>query len=364
MPLTRRASNLLSFPEQWPPDDDETLAAFQHMDYFVRITARRDARLEVAVTSEGREMASLMTQPLRPVGMGVCVCVASWDDAGGIELRLNGASVLPASDTSEKSREIPLRPLPEDFGHPKDTDELAFDEPRVAERCAKWVEWRKEAFEPGSITGKKNRVPLTKNFQRIQMEREVAHLTTVLYTAKAKPSIESAGQIAASLRKLVYWPIAQKGTYRASAGNSNPLLLRLAAMAQLPLPVYGMANMSEANLSCENGTLFHGLAVSLHPNDNLCELQDLQEWLSTPAVREFQEGNIARRITPIELIHWCASQQGGAHWDPTVDEQLVQMGGIHLIDDADLLTQFVALVACPVIGLCEYVVSALKNRLG
>lgn len=364
MPLTRRASKLLSFPEQWPPDDDATLAAFQHMDYFVRITARRDARLEVAVTSEEREIAPLMTQPLRPVGVGVCVCVASWDDGGGIELRLNGASVLPASDTSEASREIPLRPLRGDFGYPKYTDKLAFDEPRVKERCAKWVERRKEAFAPAPITGKKNRVALSKDYQRRQMEGEVAHLATILYEAKAKPSIESAGQIAASLRKLVYWPEPGKGTYRASASNSNPLLLRLAAGAELPLPVYGMANMSEANLSYESGTLFYGLAVSLHPSDDLCELQDLQEWLSTPVVREFQEGNIARRITPRELIHWCASQQGGAHWDPTLDKQLVQMGGIHWIDDADLLAQFVAVLAVPVIGLCEYVVSALKNRLG
>jgi hypothetical protein len=166
------------------------------------------------------------------------------------------------------------------------------------------------------------------------------------------------GTLAGEMRASIYWP-----TGRDAKPDSqwNPLLLRMASKADLPLPVYCVPEDTapspaiadrELRLSLDTARIF-----AIFPHE---EIFDLQSVLVRPlVVRSIQIPN--NTISGRDLIKELAHTMGAAHYDTDTSEFVELMAAV-IGGQGDQVTSFVCETASTLVALSEWVLSELRLR--
>jgi hypothetical protein len=208
-----------------------------------------------------------------------------------------------------------------------------------------WMDWRTQ-------TGRRH-FSAAEQTEHLQAELQTLHHDGQQVVAGHKAFVR---KIAGSLRSLIYWQIRKDGSLNPSY---NPLLLRLAARKNLPLPVFAMPDdratrpeiVSQAEIHVINnfptvGKLFPGQS-----------LMDLQAWMNMPISTERFAGLLSgaeKELAVKDIIGDVANTMGGAHYDEDVPEQLDRLRNFGAYNQG-FVDQFLVMVADTILKLGVFV---------
>jgi len=160
------------------------------------------------------------------------------------------------------------------------TDGISIDDPNAVAACQKWIQNRKSKFGSPKTTPSSDRRLKTTDEQADDLRASIDRLRHLQREVLAGHKY-LLGTLAGEMRASVYWP---KGRDNQRDTNYNPLLLRMASIADLPLPVYSVPNtqppptsptMPPPVLNYEPGAV----APRINRTFGTDEISDLQEVL-------------------------------------------------------------------------------------
>lgn len=326
----------------WPPPRNGTrLFSIPTVDEgSVEVTGFIDGRLRAIVSAQD---GSLITQgeyqPISVQGAGRFEIAIMWLE-GICACFINGERLLDF-ESGQRPKVIEAAeppPSPPSIEHPD-----------AAAICGTWVENRRAKFS--------QQAPDPGRRLKSQQE-ELADLQGALQALRdAKRQFQvrrevPIGTVAAHLRGLLHWQ-----NDRARDRSYNPLLLRLASRANLPLPVYVGPYMRPA---CEFKVAFSSSYPSVVPRSVPAEVIDLQEAMLRPAVFFCEvPGTIARTLTLKDLVLDTAVILGAAHYDEDISAELDFMRA-SLSGDVDQLGKMLLGLAETVVDVGEWVIERLN----
>jgi hypothetical protein len=262
-----------------------------------------------------------------------------------LSLRVSGLKLLP--DTPGATTLLLPPPIP------APSNEVSINDPNAIAACQNWIQNRRSKFSKPKPT-RTNRRPKT-------IEEQADDLRTSIYVLKTlQQNIITGnrhllGMLAAEMRACVYW--AQD---TLPDRNYNPLLLRMASLADLPLPVYFMPEIPVPPLiESADMRLTFANAPRVRREFKRDEVRDLQESLKTTVLRIGQSP--IRAITALELIKELAHTAGASHYDEDASEFLDIMRQMKT-EQGDQVTIFMCQTAEVLASLSDWVLSELKTR--
>lgn len=234
--------------------------------------------------------------------------------------------------------------------------EFSIDDPNSTAACQRWIQNRKSKFSTPRTPRTGDRRAKTLNEQANDLVASIVRLKWLReQTLAGNPHF--LGTLAGEMRASVYWP---KGRETQPDHNWNPLLLRMASVADLPLPVYSVIRKAEPSII--NEAILH-MTPSTAPRiermfatDQIC---DLQESLLTSVLR--LGPSPGRVISALELVKELAHTMGAAHYDQDASSFLDVMHGMKSTE-GDQATILICQVADTLVLLSEWVLSELKKR--
>ena len=262
-----------------------------------------------------------------------------------MSLYLNGQE-LQKDSTGNPILVLPSEPLlPE---------ERSTDHPNASAKCQKWIQNRKGMFS-GSKTPRTGR--RLKNLQE-----EANDLSnSILRLRHLNQQIRDGhtyllGTLAGEMRASVYWPI---GRDAQPSQSYNPILLRMANVAHLPLPVYFVPHTP---MPAELRAAVKHLTVDpprLHREFGTDDVCDLQESLVQTTIR--LGAAPGKTIKALDLIKELAHTMGASHYDEDASEFLEVLHAVRM-SETDKATVLMCQVADTLASLSEWVLSELKRR--
>jgi hypothetical protein len=334
------------FPFPWPPPELLTVYRGEHEGISLLIVARTDGRLAFTTSdATGAVVASVVSQPIVVIGIYPAMLAATWTPSK-CTLQINQHPLLPDLPGIQALTVLP----------PKDRPVLlSLDDPLAVTCCQKWIGNRKSKFS-GVQTPRHDRRLKNIEEEADDLRNSISRLQEFQQQTLAGKNY-LLGTLAGEMRAVVYWP-PRRGALPDD--NWNPLLLRMASKADLPLPVYHIPDAVETPLQKE-------AVVHLIPNkvriervyarDQLC---DLQEALTNTAVR-IGSAATGRTINAVELIKELAHTAGAAHYDRDASE-FVELMQKSFGFGYDQTTRFMCNTAVTLVSLSEWVLSQLKIR--
>lgn len=338
------------FPFPWPPPDSVTIYSGEHDGLKIVIVARTDGRLAITVyDGAGAVVTGFVSQPIIVYGIYPAMFLATWSPSGCTlmvkEQRL--LSDLPGLPPFEV-----MPPRSATFG------QRSIDDPTAVKACDKWIQNRKSKFAVVKAP-RPNRRPKLIEEEGDDLRNSTAHMKHILQHMETGETY-LLGALAGEMRACVYWP---RGRDSQPDDQWNPLLLRMASKADLPLPVYSVPH-DEAE---ETTPLLQEAVMSVIPDparieriyigDRIC---DLQEALVDTMLR-IGPAPTGRTNIAIELIKELAHTTGAAHYDRDASEFIDVMRKI-IGFDVDQVTRFMCHTAATLVSLSEWVLSELKTR--
>ena len=210
--------SILKLPHPWPPPRDYLIYGEEDME----LIALTDGRLNLTALSPKISFTSqpIDTNSIKPRWVTLAI---AWR-ALSFNLYINGQELQECSPGSPTLLLPSAPPLP---------DERSTDDPNAFTKCQKWIQNRKGMFS-GSKTPRSGR--RMKNLQEEANDlsnsiRRLRHLNQQI----KEGNTYLLGTLAGEMRASVYWPI---GRDAQPSQSYNPILLRMANVAELPLPVY------------------------------------------------------------------------------------------------------------------------------
>ena len=329
-------------PNPWPVGMDLLVVGGEVEGQRVEVFAIHGSRLRLRIA--GR-IDSFISQPVElnsSEGRFVIVEIA-WDEQT-FDFRINGQTVL------EDTPGIAPLVLP--------LQQTVIPENSTSHRnavscCSKWIQNRRTKFAHTS-TPRPTRRPKTLEEQAIDLRTATLRMKHLQQGVIAGHH-HLLGTLAGEMRACVYW---QKD---AQPDRSyDPLLLRMASRADLPLPVFYVPEVPRP--AVVNDAILHHIPANgprvlrQFKTDEIC---DLQQSLKNTILRLGPAPG--RTITGIELIAELAHTMGAAHYDPEASEfldvlQQLQSG------QGDQLLAFMCQTAGTLIALSEWILSELKKQ--
>jgi hypothetical protein len=320
------------------------------------LRALSDGRLKFIVMDDvQRTIASFTSQRIDVSGQGFAAMFVTWSPdkislllhrmQAGVQLTeeefLSGALLADAPGISSRSIFLPETPT---------STNLSTDRVDASQACERWILNRRAKFSSPRLSRARLK---TIHEQVDDLRRSVLCLKDISeQVVKGKNHL--LGILATELRALVYW---KKDAAREH--NHNPLLLRLASKADLPLPVY-------VGQSCPWPESLPHASVYFSPNSPRlrsifqCDhLVDLQDWLDTVVMRI--DGMPNKPLTAKDVISETAYTLGSAHYDEDVSEFIAILRDMKSFE-VDQLVQFLISTAGIVGDLSEWVISELRSR--
>ncbi len=308
-PTEGTISFLMWFSDVWPPPVPVALMTRRFGVANVQILADTRGCINVTLISRGRPQSGLRTQPITTEAEALVTMMVSWS-MNTVHVAINGEQLCPFAETQEA---LVVESI-DTYGRVKDGI-FATDDPSAARRCSEWVEFRRQRFlttDPSPKSGHRRR---TLKEQRAQLQtslNEIQLLTSRILTG----DLGAIGHLATLLRALVYWN--RKTTYR-------PLLLRLAARYDLPLPLYATRPIDWSGFPAPIQPVFvEGFEPPQMRRTSEAEfVVDLQDWLLYPLR---QTGFDPRRslkdksTSVLSFIAAVANKSGTAHFDEETPE--------------------------------------------
>ncbi len=270
----------------------------------------------------------------------------------------NALQLLLSGDLLEEDRPgVPKHTLNSSL--PAVPNENSFDDPNAAVACQSWIQKRQQKFASTTAVRVERHLKTLRD-QAEDLRNSALNLRDLReQVLVGKPRL--LGHLAAELRSSIYWlrgPNNQGDSQPAR--NYNPLLLRLASVADLPLPVYCVSSPPFPTLS--------SLSVRFEPLNaprtyrllKTDQVQDLQESLVN-TILQLGPHSAARSISALEAIAEFAHTMGVSHYDEDASNFLDMMESIKT-SEGDALTNFMYHTAEAVESLSEWVLSELKAR--
>jgi hypothetical protein len=332
---------VVRFPAPWPVPRDFIVFHKPTEHGAAEIKANPDARLILTVYAANGStvLHTFRSCPLTIVGDGLVILSAQWG-LGICSLRINQSAIEQEGNTVTEI--FATQRLPK--------QDLSINHADAATVCANWVQRRQAKF---AVRPRLRRA----RYKTIQEESADLHrallcledLRIQLIGGKA----HLLGLLAAELRALTYWQKDDSPDH-----GYNPLLLRMASKADLPLPVYGMKDFTRPpgpqasiHLSGDVAKLRRAFATE--------ELVDLQHWMK----RILFEIDLppVTAMTAKELISETANSLGASHYDEDVSAFVSALREM-TAGDRNALLRLLCDLAETVGALGEWVLSELKRR--
>jgi hypothetical protein len=330
---------VLRFPYPWPPARDYLLHGGEEME----LIGLADGRLQLTIFPSKTSFTSqpIDTNSIQPrwtivdfgwVNSAITLCVAG-------------------SELMQDSPGVPTLLLPVQAPVP---DDLSTEDPNATAKCQQWIQNRKAMFG----------IPKTPRAnRRLKTAEELADdlRNSVLRLKHLKQQISEGdtyllGTLAGEMRASVYWP---KGRDAQPSANYNPLLLRMASLADLPLPVYCVPRGQMPPI-LDAATMHLVVDPPRVRREFLTdEIRDLQETLIQTSIRVGPSPG--KTISALELIKELAHTMGASHYDEDASEFLDVLHNVRL-SRGDKATVLMCQIADTLVSLSEWVLSELKTR--
>lgn len=332
----------LQLPKPWPFDAERTFWEQEQGGMRFRITGYPDGHLGFEIESPSRNQPlHHHTQPISVQGSGMMLLNLAWTDSTA-DVRINGTAIKSLRDETSTHTVLTQELVGK--------GPLAFEHPEAPAKCQTWIDWRRTQLGIPRLPSADRRLK-TDEEQLTELKEEMLSLQDLVEQVRAG-KLHLLQKIAGSLRGLVYWQMSKKNTLVASY---NPLLLRIAARAESPLPVFGRGDdsgrrpaiLDEAQFQLTNNI---PTLQAVFPDQTL---MDLQEWLSTPISTERFRVAVPISITAMtvkDIIAASANTLGGAHFDEDLPSTLDTLKKLKF-EDVDFLTRFFVPVAAVVVQL-------------
>jgi hypothetical protein len=338
---------LMRLPHPWPVSSQTLILSTEFNGQQVDLAALPDGRMSLQVSG-----LSFISQPIdihstRPEFAFVRITHAD----NKLELSLSGDSLL--EDKPGVPRHI-LRIIQGAI-----PDEVSLNDPNASAACRAWIQNRKLKFATPA-TPRPDRRSKTVQEQALDLQNSALSLRD-LQQQVLNGKRHLLGHLAVEMRASVYWP-RLKGNQGDSQPTAkyNPLLLRMASLADLPLPVYSIPKRNLPTVF--DSTERHYLPVDAPRIRRVFatdQVQDVQESLVNTTLRLGQAPS--RNITALDAIKELAHTMGAAHYDEDASEFLDFMESFKS-SEGDGLTIFMCQTAEALASLSEWVLSELKTR--
>jgi hypothetical protein len=233
--------------------------------------------------------------------------------------------------------------------------EFSVNDPNANAKCHTWIQNRKLKFASAPIL-RPDRRSKTIQEQGNDLLASIYRLRHLQQHTRAG-NYHLLGTLAGEMRATVYWP---KGRDTKPDNQWNPLLLRMASLADLPLPVYRIADHLKPQIV---GAATMHLTPSSAPRFERIfktdEVGDLQEALLTTVIR--LGPSPGRTNSALEIIKELAHTMGAAHYDLDASDFLDVMASLKS-EQGDQVMSFMCQTADTLASLSEWVLSELKTR--
>jgi hypothetical protein len=238
-------------------------------------------------------------------------------------------------------------------------DEVSLNEPNASSACQTWIQNRRLKF-PSPATPRSDR-----RLKTVQGQANDLHTSTVNLRDLSQQILSGKshllGHPGAELRASAYWPRGKNNQGDSQpTTNYNPLLLRMASLADLPLPVYFVPEPATPPVIDSAESHFQPIhAPRINRAFTTDQIRDVQESLISTVLRLGQSPG--RTITALGAIKELAHTMGAAHYDEDASEFLDFMESIET-SGSDELNIFMCHTAEALASLSEWVLSELKTR--
>lgn len=330
--------------QRWLPDTVRRLMEFQDpRGIVVRLDYHPDGHLTFSVRSaEQNYSASFDTQPITFEGERTTKFVLTWNGSH-LNVYIAGRLLEPY--------EPGQRPLIIDTGGIEEPEVLSVDHPDARATCQPWMDRRTAQFGTPKATAREGHILKEDRDQFEELRTVVLRLQRLVEQVKAG-ELFLVGALASDLRALVYWPDIPRRTY-------NPLLLRLAARLDLPLPIYG-ERFQPITVPMQPDVQHNDSPIRLMPITAEEELMDLQEWLADIVQVENLPGE-TRTLSKRDLILSCATTLGAAHYDEDFPAALQQLRQLYK-GEIDGVNEFIRNAAEAVAAMGTYVLQEAEKQ--
>jgi hypothetical protein len=334
-PLTTRIAEVAPSPERL-------------CDYIVRLDVHADGHLSLSVRHPDRSpLISAEFQKVQVRGFGNLFLIANWTTHSA-SLDINDLELGPYHGDGEPII-IEISPPP---GLPG-----SLDHPESIRVCSDWMQKRAQKFASSKV--RSGRRQKSDEEQARELADAIENLRSLVADIRNEHELNLLGHLAAELRALLYWKQDDQADW-----SYNPLILRMASKASLPLPVYAIRGSHRPLPPVHQNASLHieGFAAGLHRTAPGQELMDVQAWLDervvTLRVRPPEVEEVVYHFSIRERVLETATTMGGGHYDPDVSLGISALRGQILID-IDAVSRVLCAVGTLTAELGDYVLSQL-----
>jgi hypothetical protein len=230
--------------------------------------------------------------------------------------------------------------------------EFSLNHPDASISCQKWILDRQVRFKSQRLTTRMRHKTVSEEAEDLRNAIKVLeHLQDTI----AGGNSSLVGTLATELRALVYW--CAPATSKSKA--YNPLLLRMASKADLPLPVWVIEQTTRSPIIATATVHITPDIPTIRRRLRTQKLTDLQEWLERGVLRI---GGGPGKVEVIrDLIAERAVTSGGAHYDDDVSESVSVLENIE-VGQTEIMTWLLCATAALIIEISEWVLSELTAR--
>jgi hypothetical protein len=335
---------VMCLPYPWPPHVECLLYGGEANGKHLELVVLTDGRLRLTIDSPERAFVS------QPIDINSSkprfdLIIMTWT-ASELTLEISGRPLLPDAPG------ISTLLLPVQVHVP---DELSINASNAKSACQKWIDNRKLKFANPRSPRDNRRVKTTEE-QGTDLRVSASRLR-VLRQQTLAGNREMLGTLAGEMRASIYWP---KGRETKPDNNWNPLLLRMANLAELPLPVFSVKRIpAPPILDAAVMRYLPADAPRINRQFATDAIFDLQESLINTVLR--LGSSPGRLIDALDLIKELAHTMGAAHYDEDASEFLDFLHNMKSAD-GDQVTILMCHIAETLASLSEWVLSELNKR--
>ena len=346
--MTEEKGNTLLFvahlPHPWPPPTRYLLHRGQHDGVYVELLALTNGCIHVTIIPSTR---SFLSQPIdvnSDAQRTVIFTIAHSDSE--LKVYLSGQELLPYSEGVGKAVLPPDNPVPRN---------LSLNDPNASTNCQQWIQNRKSKFSRPSVA-RPNRQLKAVEEQASDLRASILRLRHLVEQLRSGKKF-LLGTLAGEMRASIYW---FEGKDDKHEPQNNPLLLRMANLAELPLPVFVVSEIPEPPIV---GTAIMHFDKSRAPRIERLygtdRVADLQESLVSTVIRLGPSPGEIKNAR--DLIKELANTMGASHYDHDASDFLKVLQKMETAQ-GDYILVFMCQTADVLISLSEWVLSELKTR--
>lgn len=329
-------------PHPWPPKNGYLLYQGQHEAISVRIVVLNGGCLHITILPSTR---SFLSQPINvnsDTQRKVILTIVHSDT--GFQVQISGQKLLPYSDGVPSITLLPQSSVARD---------LSLNEPNASSACQDWIQKRSAKFSKPP-TPRPDRTLKTIQEQARDLSVSIQRMRHLIEQVRLGRDF-LLGTLAGEMRALIYWLDGKDDQHEAL---NNPLLLRMANLAQLPLPVFRVPDIPAVvdTSSFQYTKADVPRLTRLYSTD---QVTDLQESLVTKIVRLGPSPGKTKNVR--DLIKELANTMGASHYDFDQSDFIEVLRKMET-EQGDQVSTLMCQTADTLVSLSEWVLSELKMR--